>query len=160
MKSVLSNTAKPELANWILVLDHAAREVFRLMLNEELSTGNGHPPEPLDITAMIGLAGALSGVVSVRCSTSTAMLIAARMLGPDEPPTEAETWDAIGEICNMVAGNFKNNIPEIANTCMISVPTVISGADYCVHPFCGSERAEVRLAFQGHALVIAIEVHR
>ena len=130
------------------------------MLNEELASGKGVTAEALDITAMVGLAGTVSGVVSVRCSTRTAILIASRMLGPDAPPTAAETWDALGEICNMVAGNFKNGIPGIANTCMISVPTVISGADYWVHPLGGGEHAEIRLAFQGHALEIAIEVHR
>ena len=42
-------------------------------------------------------------------------------------------WDALGEICNMVAGNFKNKVSGLGNGCMLSVPTVITGRDYHCH---------------------------
>ena len=41
-------------------------------------------PRVADYTAMIGLAGDLCGVLSFRCSNSSAALIAGKMLGTDE----------------------------------------------------------------------------
>ena len=38
--------------------------------------------------------------------------------------------DAVGEICNMLAGAWKGNVPELASYCGLSVPAVITGRDY------------------------------
>jgi chemotaxis protein CheX len=78
---------------------------------------------------MVGLAGVICGVLSVRCSQQSASLAATLML--DLPPEKAaeNAWDALGEVANMVAGNFKNKL-GISDKCMLSVPTVITGADY------------------------------
>jgi hypothetical protein len=38
--------------------------------------------------------------------------------------------DAMGELCNMVAGNFKAKVTSLADHRMLSVPTVISGDSY------------------------------
>jgi CheY-specific phosphatase CheX len=38
--------------------------------------------------------------------------------------------DALGELCNMVARNFKAKIPTLSDHCMLSVSTVISGENY------------------------------
>jgi chemotaxis protein CheX len=38
--------------------------------------------------------------------------------------------DAIGEICNMLAGAWKGKVPELAANCGLSVPAVITGSDY------------------------------
>jgi len=37
-----------------------------------------------------------------------------------------EISDALGEVCNMIAGNFKNKISGLSEGCMLSVPTVIT----------------------------------
>jgi Chemotaxis phosphatase CheX len=39
----------------------------------------------------------------------------------------------VGEICNLVAGNFKNKIAGLGEVCMLSPPSVITGDDYTVH---------------------------
>ena len=41
--------------------------------------------------------------------------------------------DAIGEICNMLAGSWKSRVPELAADCGLSVPAVITGRDYNLH---------------------------
>jgi chemotaxis protein CheX len=38
--------------------------------------------------------------------------------------------DAMGEVCNMLAGAWKGRIPELAANCGLSVPAVITGSDY------------------------------
>jgi CheY-specific phosphatase CheX len=41
---------------------------------------------------------------------------------------------ATSEICNMVAGNFKNKISGLGDgCCMLSPTSVITGEDYTVH---------------------------
>ena len=59
--------------------------------------------------------------------------MASKMLGVDLDKVGAEMSDALGEVCNMVAGNFKNKIAGLAEGCMLSPPTVITGNDYSLH---------------------------
>ena len=95
------------------------------------------PPEPpaeqrLDITAMVGLAGQLCGVLTVRCNSKSASRMASEMLGIEADPAGPEMWDAVGEVCNVTAGNFKNKITGLGDGCMLSVPTVIpAGTTAC-----------------------------
>jgi chemotaxis protein CheX len=41
--------------------------------------------------------------------------------------------DAMGEICNMLAGSWKTKVPDLAANCGLSVPAVITGRDYELH---------------------------
>jgi chemotaxis protein CheX len=41
--------------------------------------------------------------------------------------------DAIGEICNMLAGAWKGNVPELSANCGLSIPAVITGRNYEIH---------------------------
>ena len=109
------------------------------------------------VTGAVGIAGALSAVMSVRCSAQCATKIASRMLGI--PPAEAagQKCDAIGEICNMVAGNFKAKI-GLEDQCMLSVPTVISGGSYQVHATSATQRVQIRLLCEEEVVSIALEV--
>jgi outer membrane protein OmpA-like peptidoglycan-associated protein len=60
-----------------------------------------------DFTAMVGLAGALCGILTICCSSSTAHQLAKTMLGA-AAESEEQVGDALGEICNMVTGNFES----------------------------------------------------
>jgi len=145
--------------NWNHVLEVAAREVFELMLGCKL-TVPGTPPQDLrEITAMVGLAGLLCGVLSIRCSLKSATIMASKMLGVTPEQVGKEMYDAFGEICNMVAGNFKNKIARLGNGCMLSVPTVITGEDYDLYPLADSEALELRLLFENMPLTISLQIH-
>ena len=157
---MLADPAAQDPAAWTPVLELAVREVFRLMLAEELVLAESAAgSEALDITAIVGLAGEVCGMIYVRCSMAAANLIAAKMLGLKTVEERPETWDALGEICNMVAGNFKNKVHSLAEGCMISVPTVVSGASYHLHSFAKNRRIEVHFSFCDFPLAVAIEVH-
>jgi hypothetical protein len=52
--------------NWIPLLDTAVREVFELMLGSQLTQAGVAEPANMQITAMVGLAGQLCGVLNVR----------------------------------------------------------------------------------------------
>jgi chemotaxis protein CheX len=144
---------------WIPTLQLAMQEVFELMLACPLEIPSEPPQEEgLDITSMIGLAGQLCGILTLRCNARSAARMASRMLGVDADSAGAQMWDAVGEICNMVAGNFKNKISGLGDGCMLSVPTVITGADYSVHSMVNEDIHTVFL-FEGEPVVLSLEVH-
>jgi chemotaxis protein CheX len=151
--------AGPEHDCWLATLQLAAREVFELMLACPLDTPAETPAESaLDITSMVGLAGGLCGILTLRCSARSAGRMASRMLGIETDNAGPEMWDAVGEVCNMVAGNFKNKISGLGDGCMLSVPTVITGGGYSLHSNVNSEFHTVFL-FEGEPLVFTLEVH-
>ncbi len=99
--------------NWLPVLDLAVEEVFAIMLNCKVKPApqSGDKPNG-EFTAMVGLAGALCGILTVCCDRKTAGQVAKSMLG-EEAKSEAEVADALGEICNMIAGNFESGSARI-----------------------------------------------
>jgi CheY-specific phosphatase CheX len=143
---------------WIPLLEFAAQEVFELMLGCHLTVPASAEETTPEITAMVGLAGQLRGVVSIRCDGKAAALMTSRMLGVELDKVGPEASDALGEICNMVAGNFKNKITGVAESCMLSSPTVVIGG-YSLRSVVDSPALEVRLLFEGMPIVIALQIH-
>ena len=144
--------------DWAPLLDMAAREVFERMLGSYLTVSDTFQDKSLNITSMVGLAGQLCGVLSVRCSEKAAMLMTSKMLGIDVEKVGAEMTDALGEVCNMVAGNFKNKIAGLAEGCVLSPPTVITGSDYNLHALANSP-IEARMLFESLPIIISLQVH-
>jgi len=147
-------------ASWLPTLQLATEEVFELMLGARLKIAHkSSTPEGLDITCLVGLAGQIRALLSIRCSTKSAAHMAARMLGIAPEKAEPQMWDAIGEVGNLVAGNFKNKIPSLDRGCMLSVPTVMSGTDYRVHSMV-NDKVQLAFLFEGDLLLVCLEVHR
>jgi chemotaxis protein CheX len=101
----------------------------------------------------------LCGVMSVRCRREAAALMASKMLGVEIDNVGPDISDALGEICNMVAGNFKNKIAGLGDGCMLSPPSVITGDDYTVHSQPEAPTLEVSLRLEEMPLVISLHVH-
>jgi chemotaxis protein CheX len=144
---------------WLPVLQLATEEVFETMLNSKLELSS--PPaseEALEITAMVGLAGAMCGVLTIRCNAKAGTNMASKMLGIDTDQAASQICDAMGEICNMVAGNFKNKISGMGDGCMLSVPTVITGNDYSCHSLGNSSSLQASFRFDHEMLLIALEI--
>jgi chemotaxis protein CheX len=145
--------------NWIPLLELASREVFDLMLVSQLEIA----PQPqsdagLDVTTMVGLAGKMCGLVAIQCATLSAIRMASKMLGTEVEKPGTETWDALGEVCNMVAGNFKIKIPGMGDGCLLSVPTVIKGGNYRFHSASNSRRMQTGFLFEGALLLVSLEI--
>jgi chemotaxis protein CheX len=157
--TIESPAANDSHQNWVPMLTIAAQEVFELMLSCKLSAAETSSEELLDITAMVGLAGQLCGVMSIRCSTKSSTIMASKMLGVEPDKVGPEMCDAFGEICNMVAGNFKNKIAGLSDGCLLSVPTVITGQDYSLYPLTDSPAVEVRLLFENMPVVVSLQIH-
>jgi chemotaxis protein CheX len=160
MKSAHAKQAHTERhAEWVSLLDMAAREVFELMLSSQLEVLDTNQEEgPLDTTSMVGLAGELCGVFSIRCSGKAAAMMASKMLGMELDKVGPELNDAVGEVSNMVAGNFKNKISGLAEGCLLSPPTVVTGSDYQLHSLSDTP-LEARMLFENMPIIISLQIH-
>jgi chemotaxis protein CheX len=94
--------------NWLPVLELSVEEVFEIMMGCRVNpmAQSEHVPSR-EFTAVVGLAGSLCGILTVCCDAKTAAQMAKSMLG-DVADSPAQVADALGEICNMIAGNFES----------------------------------------------------
>jgi chemotaxis protein CheX len=162
--SVIAKSARPVTvafdANWKNILECAAVEVFEMMASVHLQQYSTPFEEPKgELTAIVGLAGALCGMTTVRCSHATSVKLASLMLGEEAAATTSIARDAIGELCNMIAGNSKAKISTLADHCMLSVPTVISGESYSLNTAEPTQNATIVLSFEGDPMWISLVVH-
>jgi chemotaxis protein CheX len=145
--------------NWQPILVLAVEEVFEIMLGCRVKAAprSEHGIHG-EFTAMIGLAGSLCGVLSVCCDAQTAKQLAKCMLG-DIVNSQDQVSDALGEICNMVAGNFKNKLSGMDGRCMLSVPAVISGGEYQFRSLANGDLLDVCVLFEGAPVSVRLELH-
>jgi chemotaxis protein CheX len=154
-----ASSAEETHQKWVPLLEMATREVFELMLSSQLTPSATTDECRMNVTAMVGLAGQLCGVITVRCDDKAAVLMASKMLGLPVDKVGQEISDALGEVCNMVAGNFKNKISGLAEGCMLSPPSVITGSDYNLHSLADSPALEVRMLFENLPIVVSLQIH-
>jgi len=145
--------------NWLPILELAIQEVFEIMLGCQVKpiVQSEHTPSG-EFTAMVGLAGALCGILTVSCDAKTARHIATCMLG-DAASSEEQAADALGEICNMITGNFKNKLAGTDEQCMLSVPSVISGGKYTFRSLADGNSIETALLFEGAPVFVRLQLH-
>jgi len=138
--------------------DETVIEIFKMMFGLDIQpTDTPHSdlldPEDNERTAIVGFSGAMRGSCQIRVSTAAAQLIASAMLGGTPIDEDDDSLnDALGELCNMLAGGWKNGIPFLSSNCALSPPTVISGQDYKVHVRKPSAKLARTYQFDGHAL--------
>jgi chemotaxis protein CheX len=112
-------------------LDASVEEVFRLMLGLTCHPSHNFvQQEPDSITGVVGFCGLLGGACVLSMDRAAALKIARYMTGMEFEGIDDVVKDAIGEICNMLAGAWKGKVPELAANCGLSVPAVITGQDY------------------------------
>jgi CheY-specific phosphatase CheX len=128
------------------------------MVGVTIAVADDAPRGATQVTGIVGIAGAIRASFILQCSAVSAIKLAAQMLGigPESPDSEKAACDALGEICNIVAGYFKAKI-GLGDACMLSVPTIITGEDY--HFYSHSyDRMEFPLIFEGETLWATLEV--
>ena len=141
--------------------DDAVTEIFAMMFGLKIQAIEGpvldHPsPQLDDLTAIVGFSGAMRGSCQIRISSAAAQSIASAMLGAPIKDDDDSINDAVGELCNMFAGGWKNGIPELSSECALSPPTVISGHHYKVHVRKPSAMLSRTYQFDSHALYLTL----
>lgn len=115
-------------------LNGSVEEVFRLMLGVECEQIQGSIEEESEIiTSVVGFGGVMSGACVFRTTETSACRMAGLLTGMEILVLDNMVEDALGEMCNMLAGTWKGRIPELTAKCLLSMPAVISGRDYKVH---------------------------
>jgi chemotaxis protein CheX len=154
--------------SWWGVLRDATMDVFSTMVNAKVEVPHAQDdfmiaPEPTDssvlayLTGTIGIAGAMRAIFSLRCSETVATHIASQMLGITPEEAVAQRVDAIGEVCNIIAGHFKHKI-GLGETCSLSVPTVIVGGHYKIHCLAAGERIEFPVIYNGETVLVTLDI--
>lgn len=159
-RNVISSKSVPVETTWKTILECAAVEVFEMMAGVRPTVTPALPESFRGAkTAMVGMAGALCGITTISCSSELAAKLASLMLGDSSDSNSSAASDALGELCNMVAGNFKAKISGLADHCMLSVPTVITGEDYSMEPQEPSETITANVMLEGNPISISLIVH-
>ena len=122
-------------------LDRAVDEVFRTMLSVECERAEAEAIGEGRISAVIGLAGRLSGSLVLQSGEAAARRMAGCMMGIEPAELDAMVRDAFGEVANMLAGAWKGFDRELSSGCLLSTPTVVAGTSYQLF----SQRAPMRL---------------
>lgn len=144
-------------SDWPAILRDTAIEVFGTMAGATVTLADANVPVLAHITGMVGIAGPLSATFSLRCSLLSATKIASQMLGVSMEEAKEQKCDAVGEICNIVAGYFKAKI-GLGDRCMLSVPTVLTGKDYRIHSRVENVRIDIPLLHESEPIWIALEI--
>ena len=103
--------------------------VFDTMLNCPIKRTSlelkEHSHPTYDVSAVIGLSGRVSGSVVLSMTTEVALKAAGEMMCASYDDVDAEVFDAIGELANMVAGGAKAKLADMQLS--LGLPNVVVG---------------------------------
>ena len=142
--------------------DETVAEIFKVMFGLEIhavdvATFNLPLSELDERTAIVGFSGSMRGSCQIRMSSLAARAIASAMLGGAPVDEEDDSVnDALGELCNMLAGGWKNGVPALSSECALSPPTIISGRSYTVHMSKPSAKLSRTYQFDSRALYLTL----
>jgi chemotaxis protein CheX len=109
----------------------AAREVLESELGGDTNRGDLRMHKSAyttdEVTALVGVAGAVSGVVLYSMSEETARNMVARMLGKDCPEFDAMAQSGIGELGNVITGRAAALLALAGYASNITPPALVMG---------------------------------
>lgn len=139
----------------------AAADVFTTMLGVELTAGDvrtelAAPAISDGVMAFVGLAGPWSGAGVISCTAGFACRICNQLLMTEADSVNEEVLDAVGEVANMIIGNFKNAAEEYLGPLGLSIPTVIYGRNFTSRSLGGNNWIVLPFECKGEALEIRV----
>jgi chemotaxis protein CheX len=146
-------------------LDEACTEVFGVMFGCEIQPRNPADQGPTSelpggdrVTAVVGFAGPVRGSCEVRMSMPAALAVATAMMGfaPEPDEVQSSMCDAVGEVCNMLAGGWKHRVPALVTRLMLAPNTVVSGSNYHVHSIDALATIHRVYTFNEHTLLVTL----
>lgn len=125
-----------DLTNYVEPFVEVTVSTFKEFVGVDVTPRHPHFVDPekgmeWDISAVIGLSGAVKGAVIVSMKTELAVKLTDLLAGPDHTEIDADVVDAIGEINNIIAGNIKPKVPN-GDRIVISIPTIIKGKEHSI----------------------------
>jgi len=139
----------------------AVHKTFKTMLGCELMkrSSSDLPFDGTHLYCEIGFTGKAIGTASLRISPPDARGIAASIMGIPVEALDDDSMidDVIGELSNMVVGNFKSNLCDAGLKCKLSPPNIVHTDDFTLRNTAGS-LAE-RILFKAEALNLIVELN-
>ncbi len=113
----------------------AITNTFQTMLAMELKSMKScslHVFEGEHLLGEVSFAGKATGFVHVRLPVNAHLIIAERLLGltPADLTDTTIADDVVGELCNMIAGNFQSNLCDAGLDCKLSTPKIARVRDF------------------------------
>lgn len=122
----------------------------RLSLTATPARGASWPPRPTEgvntpqLVGTVGFLGELNGLIYIYFPLEFARSCTAQLLGMSDAELHAAgdevVYDAIGELTNMSVGSFKNGLCDAGYPCMLTIPSILRGANFCVEPISSAQR--------------------
>lgn len=116
-------------------LIRAVKRTFQTMIGAALSDvapGILAPITSEHAVAEVGFGGKATGGVTLRLSAAAAGAIATSVLG-FTPEDVADINDVVGELSNMVVGNFKSNLCDAGLPCKLNPPKIGWTSEFKLH---------------------------
>jgi chemotaxis protein CheX len=111
-------------------MDEAVAEVFESMLQRSCRPTTQPSAAPADIFACISFSGTLEAQCVVAFPTASAQRLAGALLRPGEWDV-AMLADAVGELCNMIAGGWKRRLGAPGWEADLSAPSISRAPANC-----------------------------
>jgi CheY-specific phosphatase CheX len=141
------------------LLEAAAKAVFTTMLNYEVeigaSDGNFFDGQE-HVAGSVGLTGTFNGMIYLYSSSAFARRITCAMFRMTDEEIQGNEMinDVIGELTNMIVGNVKSSMGDLANGCNMTIPSVVRGRDFRAMPVTGGVRKTVHFRCAGGKVLI------
>ena len=139
-------------------LIRAVKRTFNTMIGAELKHVASGTLARLDeehIISEVAFDGRATGCVNLRISPSCAQAVATSVFG-FAPETAAEVDDVIGELSNMVVGNFKSNLCDAGLNCKLSPPKIARTDAFKLHTLGGGLAG--RLGFKSPEVELFVDI--
>ena len=128
-----------------VLLKSAVCDVLRTMLNfdahsvpldKEVAKSEAH------VAGSVGFIGTMSGVVYIYTSATFAARMTSLLLGlaEREIPADELVNDAMGELANMIVGNFKSALVERGLSCVLTIPSIVRGTHFSIEAVSSTTR--------------------
>ncbi len=139
------------------LLLHAVTKTFSKMLSLKLEAKEVPNPGGVAVIGCIHFKGQANGRVFLRIPCGAAAAVVPRFLGQELPMEPAELLpDVVGEILNIVGGNFKSNLVDAGLSCALSVPQVDTRSGF--HADAGDDEHHLSLSLAAEGIGLFLDL--
>ncbi len=151
----------PEHEVLVKFVQDATVEVFSMMLGVDVSQCSARRQEEANsigdgVVSLIGLAGPWVGTGSVICSAPFACRVSEALVGLKAATVDHDVLDAFGEVTNMIVGNVKTRLEELAGPLGLSIPTVVYGRNFAARTMGSTSWTVVRFQCEDETFEVQI----
>ena len=111
------------------------------------------------IAASVGFIGRMTGVVYIYANARFAARMTSLILRRPDNELEPDEMvnDAMGEIANMIVGNFKSALFERGCACVLTIPSIVRGSNFSIQAVSSTTRRVLCFRCEDrHNLVVEI----